>query len=191
MPTEQTFELAGQTWTVHPLDLDEQFEVEVILLRALAPAAGHALGALIEDVAPPLVEVLRETAGQGASFDLAKLATLDTTDPRFSLGWSKLLDGLGTAAGDVVRGFTMALSRVNHQDLVRLGELILLRGGKLLVHLNGKPQVVDSWPTIGKLIARDPSAKWQLLIRGFEVTYSKPKPPEEPAEPETTFEVKG
>lgn len=65
MAKTQTFELAGRTWSVCPMDPDEQIEVECILLRSLGPAAGAAVAAVVQGLAPALVDVLRQTAVGG------------------------------------------------------------------------------------------------------------------------------
>lgn len=82
-----TFELAGLQWSVMPMGLDEQFEVECILLSTFGPAAGAAIAALVEGVAPALVEVLRDATGSGDQFDLAKLMSRPTAAEKLRDKW--------------------------------------------------------------------------------------------------------
>jgi len=57
-----TFSCAGLDWQIEPLDLEEQFEVECILLRVLGPSFAAGVSSLMQGIAPALVDVLKETA---------------------------------------------------------------------------------------------------------------------------------
>lgn len=92
MQSMPTFEVGGLEWAVNPMGFDEQFEVECILFNALGPAAGAALSALADGAAPALIEVLRETTGKGAAFDLAKLLGEEESTNRLHEHWLAALD---------------------------------------------------------------------------------------------------
>jgi hypothetical protein len=181
MATTQTFDLYGLTWEVRPLSLDEQIEVECILIRTFGPAAGAAIAALVQGIAPALIEVLRDAVGEGESFDLAKLADIDTADPRLRDAWTKLSGALAETGGDIIReALTMLAGRIEHQDVLRLFELAIL-SQKTLVRRDGKAADVTSYKVLGELLRHNPRAKWDLLGRALSVTYS--------AEPEQAEEA--
>ena len=73
----QTIQAAGHTWRVHPLGIDEQFEVECILINTLGPSTGNAIASLVEGLAPAIVSVLQDATGTGADFDLAGILGRD------------------------------------------------------------------------------------------------------------------
>jgi hypothetical protein len=88
------FEVAGVQFQAMPLGLDEQFEVECILLSTFGPATGAAIAALVEGVAPALVEVLRDATGAGEQFDLAKLMSRPSAVEKLREDWLAALDML-------------------------------------------------------------------------------------------------
>jgi hypothetical protein len=170
MPETQTFDLAGHTWRVHPLELDEQWEVECILLRIAGPAAGHGLGAAIEGLAPALLELLKEEPPESLDID-GIMDFARRGDERLRESWADLIDGLATAVGGVARdASTTLLSRLDHGEILRLSELAVLT--KLEVVREGVPSRVRDWNTLGLLVAREPSAKRDILAAALRVTYA-------------------
>lgn len=88
----QTIHAAGHTWQVIPLDVDEQFEVECILVNTLGPSAGNAIASLVEGLAPAIVDILRDATGRGEEFDLGKLLGLKEMTPGMREQWLIALD---------------------------------------------------------------------------------------------------
>ena len=180
----KSFELGGKSWAVEPLDPNEQIEVECILVQLFGPALGASVASAVQGLAPAVIDVLRDAAGEGEEFDLAKLGQLDTKDPRIRSAWSTLLPALAETAGDFVReaAFTLA-GRLDYRDILRLFELVLFVGKKATVMVDGKQKFVRDYKVLARYLTHDPQAKWELLGRAILVTYGKAID-EEPAEPE-------
>ena len=193
MPEAKTFDLAGLTWEVRPLGTDEQLEVECIVIRTFGPSVGAGIAALVQGLAPALIEVLRETAGEGEAFDLSRLGELDTSDPRIALAWGQLLDALADTGGEVVRDAVGALAaRLDHRDIMRLFDLTILHNKTMIskVGVNGgDPVKVNSYETLGKLLQHDPRAKWDLLTQAMLVTYGREAKPIELRDPPVDIEA--
>ena len=189
METSSTIEVAGRRWTVLRLGCMAQFEVETIFIRLLGQPLGFAIGALVENVAPPLIAILRETAAGNAgkvrkpgSFDLANLLDVDTSDPRIAAGWSALLDAIGSAAGDTARGFAASLHRLDHKDLHRLAQIVIFEGRHVFVEWEGQTLAVDRPDVLDRVTECDPGAKWALLLAALSVTYKSREDREEAAD---------
>ncbi len=179
MPDTQTFDLAGNTWRLHPLELDEQWEVECILLRVAGPAAGHGLGAAIEGLAPALLELLKEEPPESLDID-GIMDFARRGDERLRESWADLVDGLAAAAGGVARdASTTLLDRLDHREFLQLSELAVL--SKLEIRRDGTWSAVREWKTLGLLVGRAPSAKRELLGIAIRVTYA-PESFEAPSE---------
>lgn len=178
-------EVASIRWMVEPIGIEAQIEVECILMRLFGPALGTTVGALLEGMAPALVDVLRETAGDGESFDLAHLATLDTSDPRIAGAWLSLLDAIGETAGSIAAGGSIAFAeRIDHRVMMRLFDLVVI--GKVhAINNAGVPSTVSNFKTLGMLLQHEPRSKWALLSNCLRVTYQgegREEPPEETPE---------
>jgi hypothetical protein len=165
-----TVQISGLTWDFDPLEFHEQIEVELLLARAVLPALGYALGAVAEELAPPLVSMLRETAGEQESFDLSHLLNLDTKDPRIASAFEKVLEGAGRTLGAAVRGGAATVARLDVADAKRLFELAVL--GKALVSRDGSPLArITDWSTFSRLCERVPGVKWSVLTAALRNTY--------------------
>lgn len=178
METSKTIEVAGHRWTVLRLGCMAQIEIETIFIRLLGQPLGFAIGALVENVAPPLIAILRETAAGNAgkvrkpgSWDLANLLDVDTADPRIAAGWNTLLDAIGSAAGDTARGFAASLHRLDHKDLHRLMQIVIFEGRHVFVEWQGQTMAVDRPDILDRVTKCDPGAKWALLLAALSVTY--------------------
>jgi hypothetical protein len=165
-----TVQIAGLTWDFDPIEFNEQIEVELLLARAMLPALGYALGAVAEELAPPLVAMLRETAGGRESFDMARLLELDTKDPRIAAAFEHLLEGAGRTLGAAVRGTTATVARLDVADAKRLFELAVL--GKAMVSRDGSPPArITDWASFSRLCERVPGVKWAVLSAALRSTY--------------------
>lgn len=189
METSKTIEVAGHRWTVLRLGCMAQIEIETIFIRLLGQPLGFAIGALVENVAPPLIAILRETAAGNAgkvrkpgSWDLANLLDVDTADPRIAAGWNTLLDAIGSAAGDTARGFAASLHRLDHKDLHRLMQIVIFEGRHVFVEWQGQTMVVDRPDILDRVTESDPGAKWALLLAALSVTYQSRDNREEAAD---------
>jgi hypothetical protein len=184
MPSRE-FEAFGRRWRCYRIEYPAQVEVECILARLLGPAAGHAIGALASGLAPTIVEVLRETVGDGDGFDLSRILELDTADPRIRSAWDLLLDGLGRTLGDVLAAAASSLaSGMDPAANLRLLELTLL-DRRLEVHHGGQWMVIGSLDALGQLLDHDPRAKWQLCGESIATTWiPAPAPAPDDAEAE-------
>lgn len=189
METSKTIEVAGHRWTVLRLGCMAQIEIETVFIRLLGQPLGFAIGALVENVAPPLIAILRETAAGNAgkvrkpgSWDLANLLDVDTADPRIAAGWNTLLDAIGSAAGDTARGFAASLHRLDHKDLHRLMQIVIFEGRHVFVEWQGQTMVVDRPDILDRVTESDPGAKWALLLAALSVTYQSRDNREEAAD---------
>lgn len=93
-------------------------------------------------------------------------------DERLRESWGEIADGLAVAVGGVARATASTmLERLDHTEVLRLGELALL-SGKLELQVNGSWSSVRDWQTMSKCCGRDPQAKRELLTTAIRVTYS-------------------
>lgn len=169
-----SIKVAGLSWQIRPLDPDEQIEVECILIRMFGAAAGAAIGALAHGLAPVLIDVLRETVGEGEKFDLARIGSMDSSDPRLQSAWESLLDSIGDTAAELIGGgLSVFSSRVSFQDILRLFELAILSRKALVIGPTGESMYVENYTALGDLLRRDPKAKWRLLSEALQVTYGR------------------
>lgn len=99
--TMQTVTVAGHTWQVLPLGVDEQFEVECIIINTLGPATGNAIASLVEGLAPAIVDVLRDSTGRGVEFDLAKILGAKDMSQDMRERWLLALDMTRKAAREI------------------------------------------------------------------------------------------
>ena len=124
-----------------------------------------------------LSEYVAKSAKQ--PFEIARLLRLDTTDPQIKGAWDRLLDALSATAGEIVsESLTMLASRVDHRDLKRLFELVLLGPNKTTIRKGDQVAKVASYSMLGQLLQRDPRAKWAVLWHGLKATYAREPSPD-------------
>lgn len=160
-------------WILTRAGPDEQFEVEVILLRLLGPAAAVGLGVVVDALAKEVASFLADVAGKGNGFDLANIGELDTSDERLAKAWNRLLEVLPEIGGSLLGdALPVLLARLDHKDLHRLMQLVVF--GKTHVEMPGKGTVrVQDFNVLKVvLIGSAPSVKWQLLAESLHFNYA-------------------
>lgn len=172
---EHKVEIAGLTWQFIPIEADAQFEVECILLRAAGPPVAAVSAAFINGLAPPVIEIIQETTGKGTDFDLAKLGDLDTSDPRLKAMVSQVIDAVAATTGDMIRdGVLAAAGRLDHRDIMRLMEILVL-SGKAFVYINDTQHKVTDYAVLSRATGHKPLAKWEVLMAALATTYAQAK----------------
>lgn len=181
MPESQTFELGGLSWTVSPMDFDEQIEIECIAARTLGPALGAAIRVAASGIIPMLIDLLREIAGKGERFDLENIANYwhaflqsedGTRDPRLQQVWEDFTGVLQDAGGETIQTAIASIAmRVSADEVKSVFDLVLLSKRKTLVSVDGSSMVVSDYETLSRVLGREPAAKWALLSRAIRVTY--------------------
>jgi len=142
---------------------------------ALAAGEDDRVKTVVAILAPKVIEAAQDVISDG-TFDLERLGNIDTKDPRLRVGWDRALDAIADAGGEVVRDASMALaSRLAYEDVKRVFDLVLL-SRRLLVVQDGRKSDVTTYPVLGRLLAHDPRAKWELLGQAIRVTYSRSNP---------------
>lgn len=167
-------QISGQSYMLTRMEPHEQFEAECILLHLLGPSVASGIGSMIDTFAVELIQFVRETAGVGEDFDLAKLQaireTIDTKDKIVRETWGRLLKAVETLGSDVLTGMVPALTdRLDFVKVLRLFDLAVLR--RVLVIVDGKPQRLEKFSTVAALTRNDPRAKWALLGASLHFNY--------------------
>jgi hypothetical protein len=160
-------------WILTRAGPDEQFEVEVILLRLLGPAAAVGLGVVIDALAKEVASFLADVAGKDSGFDLANIGDLDTSDERLAKAWNRLLEVLPEIGGSLLgEALPVLLLRLDHKDLHRLMQLVVF--GKVCIEISGKglARVTDFKVLAALLIGSAPSVKWQILAEALKFNYA-------------------
>lgn len=175
-PRTQTFELAGLTWQVSPLDTDQQFEAECIFIKALAPPLASGLAAAVQGAAAPLVEVLGETVMGGGRY----LAEFDSQERAEEAREHSTVIDRGESVAmrwAVVDPAGRAIHETEYEDDARNGlrELaagrVAKRGGKWIVLEQARDEKFDIANLLG-IDTSDPRLRgtWEKLLEAMADT---------------------
>lgn len=168
-------QIGGRTYTLTRMGAKDQFEAECILLHLLGPSAAAGAGTLIDTFAAEIVAMIREVAGTGEDFDLAKLlalyTTIQTKDAQVRESWLRLLAALERLGGTILADIVPALTdRLAVDKVLRLFELAVL--GQLCATVDSRVVRVNTYDALDKLLAGHPWHKWELLAEALRFNYS-------------------
>jgi hypothetical protein len=175
MLTQSTVQIGTHEFILSRMDEVEQFECECILFNLVGPAAAAAVGSIVDTFAVQLVKFIRQIAGEGEDFDLAKLLALrdsmSTKDIHVQAAWDRLLTAVEQVGSEILTSVVPAASdRVDFHKVIRLFELLVLR--KTHVAKAGAVARLDKFAMVTELTRRDPRVKWQLMIAALLFNYT-------------------
>jgi hypothetical protein len=172
-PDQAAVTVLGADFLIRRMGDREQFEVEVLIVRLLAPGIARGLGQLAEGLGDQAVVFLRAVVGEGDGFDLSLLAEawegMATTDGPVQLAWESLLERLPALGGDVLGATLPAIAdRLEFEPLMRIFALSVL--GRTTIMHEGRERRLD-FEGLQTLSRGRPGMKWRLLAEALRHNY--------------------